>query len=111
MKRRFNCVNGKAERTQRPVLRKSQKPQADGPQPEEVPEQSDAREPAWRGFGANQPESPWDKRLHHPWVWTYRRVHGDSKQHHDYPDSPWDRRLRHPWVWSYRRIHGDPGHK
>lgn len=75
MKRRYNCVDGKAGKPQRAVLRL---PIRQGERLRPVVASSyNEHEPAPAGPRPSYPESPWDKRLRHPWVWAYRRSHGD----------------------------------
>lgn len=78
MKRRFNCVGGRVEVARHSTQQRSPQPQpksATQSRPEPASHADITRISLGAGDGAEQPESPWDRRLRHPWVWAYRRAH------------------------------------
>lgn len=78
MKRRFNCVGGRVEVARHSTQRRSPQPQsmtATQSRPEPASRADITRISLGAGDSVEQPESPWDRRLRHPWVWAYRRAH------------------------------------
>lgn len=87
MKRRFNCVAGKVQRASRSIESGAERSRTKVSQPE-----GSGREGA-------QPKRARPEPVH-------VQQQPPRRQHSKLPQSPWDPRLRHPWVWAYRRVHG-----
>lgn len=80
MKHRYVCVAGKVEKRRWSICRQAEQRREDVSEKETMCRRGGKWDSAWRDYSAMGPESPWDPRLRHPWVWAYRRAHGGSNQ-------------------------------